>query len=63
MSAVERLEGSLGETAPGGDVEPSEASSIEMQLTEPPGKRRARLRPLLALAPASTATTAIITPK
>ncbi len=51
MSAVERLEDRLGETPPRHDVEPSQASSIEAQLTEAPAKRGARLRPLLALAP------------
>jgi ATP-binding cassette subfamily B protein len=49
MSAVERLEERRGETPPLRDAEPAEASSIEAQLTEP--AKRARLRPLLALAP------------
>src|ERR1700686_4874376 len=55
MSAVERLEDGL-EKAPGGEmprreVDPSVASAIETQLAEPVAKRRARLRPLVALAP------------
>src|ERR1700686_3996747 len=55
MSAVERLEDGL-EKAPGGTppprgARPSDASAIETQPTEPPAKRPARLRPLLALAP------------
>ncbi|SDT41618.1 ABC transporter transmembrane domain-containing protein [Bradyrhizobium canariense] len=50
MSAVERLDGSDGET-PLQDPAPAEASSIETVLTESPAKNRARLRPLLALAP------------
>ena len=54
MSAVERLEDGLekglGETPPR-EAGPSEASAIETQLTGPPAKRPARLRPLLALAP------------
>jgi ATP-binding cassette subfamily B protein len=55
MSAVERLEDGL-ETDPGGTpprrgAAPSRASAIETQPTEPPAKRPARLRPLLALAP------------
>ncbi len=52
MSAVERLEGGrdngLGETPPRREAEPS---AIEAQLSELPAKRRARLRPLVALAP------------
>ena len=51
MSAVERLEDRRGETPPRRDVEPVAASSIEAQLAQPPAKGRARLRPLLALAP------------
>ena len=51
MSAVERLEDGLGETPSPRDAAPSQASAIETQLTEPPAKRRARLRPLVALAP------------
>jgi ATP-binding cassette, subfamily B, bacterial len=54
MSAVERLEGGL-ENGPGEmprrEVDPSVASAIETQLAEPVAKRRARLRPLVALAP------------
>src|SRR5436190_3313904 len=49
MSAVERLDDRPGETAPGFGGQPTEAFSIEAQLTEP--AKRARLRPLLALAP------------
>jgi ATP-binding cassette subfamily B protein len=44
MSAVERVEDRH-------DVTPAMASSIEAELTELPVKSRARLRPLLALAP------------
>ncbi|WP_029581710.1 ABC transporter ATP-binding protein/permease [Bradyrhizobium sp. URHD0069] len=51
MSAVERLEDRHGETPPHRDVAPAVASSIEAELTEVPAKGRARLRPLLALAP------------
>src|ERR1700688_3820283 len=55
MSAVERLEGGLengpGETPPRREVHPSVASAIETQLAEPVAERRARLRPLVALAP------------
>ncbi|WP_291685984.1 ABC transporter ATP-binding protein/permease [Bradyrhizobium sp.] len=51
MSAVERLEDGLGETPPRRDVDPSEASAIEAQLAGPAAKPRARLRPLVALAP------------
>src|ERR1700688_954235 len=55
MSAVERLEDGLekglGDTPPPREAGPSEASSLETQLTEPAAKRPARLRPLLALAP------------
>jgi ATP-binding cassette subfamily B protein len=43
MSAVERLEEQHGETP--------EISAIEMQLTQAPAKSRAKLRPLLELAP------------
>jgi len=50
MSTAERLEDRLGET-PRRDVVPPAASAIETQLAEPAAKRRARLRPLLALAP------------
>src|SRR5437763_6285739 len=49
MSAVERLDDRPGETAPGFDRQPTEAFSIEARLSEP--AKRARLRPLLALAP------------
>jgi ATP-binding cassette subfamily B protein len=55
MSAVERLEDGLekgpGGTPPPRGAGPSDASAIETQPTEPPAKRPARLRPLLALAP------------
>jgi ATP-binding cassette subfamily B protein len=51
MSAVERLEDRHGETPPRGDLAAAEAASIEAQLTQSPAKNRARLRPLLALAP------------
>ena len=51
MSAVERLEKVPGETPPRREEEPTEASVIETQLAEPAAKPRARLRPLLALAP------------
>src|SRR4051812_33508838 len=49
MSAVERLGDRPGETAPVPGGQPAEAFSIEAQLSEP--AKRARLRPLLALAP------------
>jgi len=49
MSAVERLDDRPGETAPRFDRQPTEAFSIEARLSEP--AKRARLRPLLALAP------------
>src|ERR1700682_5677540 len=51
MSAVERLEDRLGETPARRDSVPSEASSLEAELTQLPAKSTARLRPLLALAP------------
>jgi len=51
MSAVEQLEGRLGETPPQRDSVPSEASLVEAELTQLPAKSTARLRPLLALAP------------
>src|SRR5437868_10483481 len=51
MSAAERLENRQGETPPRRDVEPVETPVIEAELTELPAKGRARLRPLLALAP------------
>src|SRR3954466_8198609 len=48
MSAVERLESGEASLPPdSGSVEPA----IEMLLTQPPAVRRAKLRPLLALAP------------
>ena len=50
MSAVERLEDRHGET-PAHDVGPPEPSSIDAQPTQFPPKGRARLRPLLELAP------------
>ncbi len=49
MSAVERLEQADGET-PRQEIAPSNTSSIETGLLEP-GRRSARLRPLLALVP------------
>src|ERR1700716_1786547 len=51
MSVVERLEDRRGETPPRRGAEPVEASSIEAQLTQTPATGRAKLRPLLALAP------------
>ncbi len=51
MSAVERLEERRGETPPQRDLVAGEAFAIEAELTELPAKSRARLRPLLALAP------------
>jgi ATP-binding cassette subfamily B protein len=51
MSAVERLEHRPGETLPGRETEPSQASPIEAELAELPAKGSKRLRPLLALAP------------
>ena len=51
MSAVERLEDPGGEIPPRRDVAPAEESFPEAQLTPPPAKGGARLRPLLALAP------------
>jgi ATP-binding cassette subfamily B protein len=51
MSAVERLEQQHGETPPRLGGEPAGISSIEMPLTQPKAKSRAKLRPLLALAP------------
>jgi ATP-binding cassette subfamily B protein len=50
MSAVERLEHRAGEKLASAGVEPSQTSSIEAPLMQSPLKR-ARLRPLLALAP------------
>src|SRR6266700_2631425 len=51
MSAVERLEERHGEALPQPDVEPAAASIVEAELTGLPVQGRARLRPLLALAP------------
>jgi ATP-binding cassette, subfamily B, bacterial len=51
MSAVERLEQRHGEAPPRVGGEPAGISSIEMPLTLPKAKNRAKLRPLLALAP------------
>jgi ATP-binding cassette subfamily B protein len=51
MSAVERLEDRRGDTPPRRDLEATEASAIEAQLTQSAAKGGARLRPLLALAP------------
>jgi ATP-binding cassette, subfamily B, bacterial len=51
MSAVERLDEVNGGTPPLPDSEPNEASAIEAVLVETPAKSRAKLRPLLALAP------------
>jgi ATP-binding cassette, subfamily B, bacterial len=51
MSAVERLEDPNGETPPLHDAVPAGAASLEAALTPLPAKRRAQLRPLLALAP------------
>src|SRR5260370_29985180 len=51
MSAVERLEDRHGTTPPLREPAPAEPPSVEAQLTVPPTKGSARLRPLLALAP------------
>ena len=51
MSAVEPLEDRHGGTPLRAGAEPAEASSIEAQLTQSAASGRARLRPLLALAP------------
>jgi ATP-binding cassette, subfamily B, bacterial len=51
MSAVERLDDPNGETPPLHDSDPAGAASLEAALTPLPAKRRAQLRPLLALAP------------
>ncbi len=51
MSAVDQLQGLNGETPPLRGYEPVDPSSIEAVLAEAPAKGRARLRPLLALAP------------
>src|SRR5271154_2512514 len=49
MSAVERLEERHGEASSRPDAEP--AAAVAAELTELPANSRARLRPLLALAP------------
>ena len=51
MNAVERLEERHGETSPSRDAAPAETPSIEVEQTPPPDKGKARLRPLVALAP------------
>jgi ATP-binding cassette, subfamily B, bacterial len=51
MSAVERLEERHGEGSPRPDAEPGAVAVERADLTELPAKGRARLRPLLALAP------------
>ncbi|HTD87415.1 MAG TPA: ABC transporter, partial [Candidatus Binatia bacterium] len=51
MSAVEPFEDRRGGTPPRAGAEPAEAPSIEAQLTQSAASGRARLRPLLALAP------------
>jgi ATP-binding cassette, subfamily B, bacterial len=51
MSAVEPLEGRHGGAPLGADAEPTQATSIEAQLTRSAASGRARLRPLLALVP------------
>jgi ATP-binding cassette, subfamily B, bacterial len=51
MSAVERFEDRHGETPPRRDLEATEISSIEAELTQSAAESGARLRPLLALAP------------
>ena len=51
MSVVERLEEPHGEAPLRPEAEPVPASVVETDLTELPAKGRARLRPLLALAP------------
>jgi ATP-binding cassette subfamily B protein len=51
MSAVERLQGPPGGAAAPRDALLEEEAFIETQLTESPAKTRAKLRPLLALAP------------
>jgi ATP-binding cassette, subfamily B, bacterial len=48
MSAVERLDHQYRDER---DIAPTEAPSIEAELIEQPAKGRAKLRPLLALAP------------
>jgi ATP-binding cassette subfamily B protein len=51
MSAVERLDDPNGEMPPLHDSDPAGAAALEAALTPLPAKRRAQLRPLLALAP------------
>jgi ATP-binding cassette subfamily B protein len=51
MSAVERVDDHSGEIPPLQESIPPESSSVETMLTTSPAKSRARLRPLLALAP------------
>ena len=51
MSAVEQLRGPSGGAASPRDALMEEEAFIETQLTESPAKTRAKLRPLLALAP------------
>jgi ATP-binding cassette subfamily B protein len=51
MSAVERLEDSPGEVPLRRDSLPSAIPSVEAELTQLPAESRAKLRPLLALAP------------
>ena len=63
MSAAEQLEDAQVNKVGPPDHARAEPSPIEAQLTQTPAAGRAKLRPLLALAPASTATTAIMTLK
>jgi ATP-binding cassette, subfamily B, bacterial len=51
MSAVERLEGRHGEASPRPEAEPVAAAVVEAEPLKSSPKGRARLRPLLALAP------------
>src|SRR5438445_1169473 len=51
MSALERLEDSRDGAPPRPNAEPDETPVIEADLAEQPAQGRARLRPLLALAP------------
>jgi ATP-binding cassette, subfamily B, bacterial len=51
MSAAEQIEGGRGEAPARHDQAPSEMPAIEAVLTEQAAKSRARLRPLLELAP------------
>jgi len=51
MSSVERLEDRHRQTPPRRDLDATEISSIEAELTQSAAKSSARLRPLLALAP------------